>query len=154
LYCCKKNTEEYTTLNRFARILGTGLSSILFLIGMTPLGTLIYRFASGLKDDLLPFTVIPTLIVAIIPFVTSLVSFYRGVLIFRKETRVIANAVLLNSVVLMVLILSGPSLFSVPGGIIAALAYMVSMVVEALYLKSKVSMGYGVQADRTVRSPE
>lgn len=130
-----KNDSDHAPLAQFAFILGAGLSVLLLILAASPLGGLLYRFGSGLGDDLLPFTVIPTYIVVAIPFITSLISWYRGLLISRHETKAIATAVLLNSLVLILIIISGPAFFDFPGGIFAAVAYTVSMAVELIYLK-------------------
>jgi hypothetical protein len=134
----EKDEKDHTLLARFSVYLGCGLTFLLFIVAVTPLGELLYRYGSGLKDDLIPYTVIPTLIVVVIPFLTSLISWYRGVLIFKHETKIIAQAVLLNSVILILIIVTGPMFFDYPGGIFAALAYTLSMGIELIFLRRKI----------------
>lgn len=130
-----KGDDDYKYLSRFAALLGISLSIMFFAIAVTPLGNLWYRFAAGLDKNLLSFTRIPTLIVSVVPAITGFISWYRGVLIFKQKTAIIAKAVMLNSSILMVIILIGPEIFPVQGGIIAALAFMISMLFEAFFLK-------------------
>lgn len=133
-----KKDSDFKPLSGFAIRLGASLAAVFLLIAATPLSTLWYRYIAGLERELLQFTNIPTLIVSVIPALTGLISWYRGILIFRQKTSVIANAVILNSSILLVIILIGPFLLSIPGGIIAAVAYMFSMFIEALFLKRKI----------------
>lgn len=130
-----KGESDYKPLSRFAAFLGISLSILFFMTAATPLGNLWYRYAAGLENDLLRFTGVPTLIVTLVPAITGFISWYRGILIFRQKTGIIAKAVILNSTILLAVILIGPVFFPVQGGIIAAVAYMFSMLMEALYLK-------------------
>lgn len=132
-----KDTSDTYHLGQFSVFLGSILSFILLILAVTPLGELLYHYGSGLGADLLPFTVIPTYIVVSIPFITSQISWYRGMLIHKHETRTIAKAVLLNSVVLILIIIGGPKILDLPGGIFAAAAYTASMGIELLFLKGK-----------------
>lgn len=135
-----KDGSDTYHLTRFSVFLGSTLSFILFILAVTPLGELLYHFGSGLGDDLLPFTVIPTYIVVLVPFITSMISWYRGLLIHRHETQTIARAVFLNSVVLILIIVGGPMLFDLPGGIFAAAAYTASMGIELIFLKGQLQL--------------
>ena len=130
-----KGDSDYKYLSRFAALLGISLSLLFFLIAVTPLGNIWFRFAAGLDKDLLIFTRIPTLIVSVVPAITGFISWYRGVLIFKQKTAIIAMAVMLNSSILLAIILIGPVLLPVQGGILAAVAFMVSMLTEAFFLK-------------------
>ncbi len=139
-----KKVSDIKPLSRFASYLGLVLAVIFILIASTPLSNLWYKYAAGLENDLLQLTRIPTLIVSIVPTLTGLISWYRGILIYKNKTSVIANAVLLNSIILLTIILAGPYLVDVSGAIIAAVAYMFSMLIEALFLKRKTASISGV----------
>jgi len=132
-----KKVSDIIPLSRFASYLGLVLAVIFIFIAGTPLSNLWYKYAAGLENDLLQLTRIPTLIVSIVPTLTGLISWYRGILIYKNKTSVIANAVLLNSIILLTIILAGPYLVDVSGAIIAAVAYMFSMLIEAIFLKRK-----------------
>lgn len=135
-----KDSSDTYHLGRFSVFLGSILSFFLLILALTPLGELLYHFGSGLGDDLLPYTVIPTYLVVAVPFITSQISWYRGLLIHKHETQTIARAVLLNSLVLVFIIIGGPKLFDLPGAIFAAAAYTGSMGIELLYLKRKLQL--------------
>ncbi|MDC7235628.1 MAG: hypothetical protein PQJ58_20565 [Spirochaetales bacterium] len=141
-----KDDMGHYHLSRFALILGGILSAVLLILAATPLGTLVYRSGSGLENDLLPFTVIPTWIVVAVPFITAMISWYRGLLIHKHQTRIIAGAVFINSVSLIVIALGGPLFFELPGGIFAALAYTGSLAVELVFLQRKAHSGSEILA--------
>lgn len=130
-----KGENDMKPLARFSLYLGVSLSLIFGLIAISPLNEIWYKYAAGLSDELLVFTLIPTLIVSLSPFFSSLISWYRGVLIFKEKTSIVARAVVVNSLTLLLIILTGPYLFSIQGGIIAAVAFTVSLMAESLYLK-------------------
>jgi len=139
-----KGNKDFKALSNFAAFLGISLSCLFFLIAATPLSAIWYKYAAGLENDLIHFTRIPTLIVTFIPAITGFISWYRGILIFRQNTKVIANAVFLNSLILIAIILTGPFLLSVQGGIIAAAAYTFSMLTEAIFLHRKTKSMFSV----------
>jgi progressive ankylosis protein len=133
-----KETTVYKQLSRFAIYLGLLLTVLLALIAISPLCFLFYKYIAGLNEDLLPYTQIPTIILAMIPLISSMISWYRGVLIYKNQTRTIAIAVIFNSIVLLLIIILGPLIFNIPGVIIAAAAYMLSMFAEVLYLRIRI----------------
>lgn len=135
---------DFKPLSRFAMYLGLTLGAAFFLVSATPASTFWFKYAAGLENDLLIFTRIPTMIVSVIPIVTAMISWYRGILIYSHKTGIIARAVFLNSIILLVIILTGPFIFNVSGAVIAAVAYMFSMVAEALFLKIKTKSISGV----------
>jgi len=132
-----KEEKDREPLGRFALLLGLSLSLIFMMVALSPAREIWYRHAAGLSEDLIPFTAIPTLIVATVPFFSGMTSWYRGVLVYRQRTSIVARAVLVNSATLLILILVIPSFFQIQGGIIAAIAFALSLAMENLYLKSQ-----------------
>lgn len=140
-----KNDSDMKPLSRFASVLGIGLSSLLLIISLTPLSGLWYRYAAGLTQELIAFTVLPTIIVATVPYFTGMTSWYRGVLIFRQRTADVARAVFVNSATLLAIILAGPFLLEIQGGIIAAIAFALSLVAETVFLKSRTGFRFSAE---------
>ena len=121
-------------LKRFTRFLAAGLGILFLLVNITPLRRLWYTYVAGLTPELLPFTEIPTLILILLPPAAGFISWYRGILVTRKATPVITQAVVVNSVVLALIMLAGAGILPWPGAVTAAIAFTVSLIVEAFFL--------------------
>jgi len=135
-----KDERDREPLGRFALLLGSSLSLIFLLVSLSPAREIWYRHAAGLSEDLIPFTAIPTLIVATVPFFSGMTSWYRGLLVFRQRTSIVARAVIVNSATLLILVLVIPTFVNIQGGIIAAVAFALSLAMENIYLKAKTGL--------------
>jgi len=131
----EKGNEIDKYLNRFALVLGMILTAGLILLAISPGSFFLYKYAAGLNDELTGFTRIPTIIVSLIPGLSAIISWYRGDLIHKNKTGTIANGTIINSIILIFIILTGPLVFRFPGSIIAAIALTFSMAVETIFLK-------------------
>lgn len=121
-------------LKRFTRFIALGLGLLFLLVNLTPLRRLWYTYVAGLTPDLLPFTRIPTLILILLPIAASFISWYRGLLVTNKQTGIITQAVIVNSAVLAVIMLTGANFFPWPGVVTAAAAFSGALIVESLFL--------------------
>ncbi|MBN2656946.1 MAG: hypothetical protein JXR86_07780 [Spirochaetales bacterium] len=137
-----KNESDREPLGKFALFLGGGLSLIFLFAALSPFSAAWYHYAAGLSENLIPFTLFPTIIVATAPFFSGMTSWYRGLLVFRQKTSIVARAVFINSLTLLVLVLTIPMIADIQGGIIAALAFAISLAVETLYLKSRTGIRF------------
>jgi progressive ankylosis protein len=124
----------FLKLKRFTRFISGGLGILFVLVNVTPLRRLWYTYVAGLTPDLLPFTAIPTFILILLPPAAGFISWYRGILVTRKATPVITQAVVVNSTVLALTMLAGAKLFPFPGAVTAAIAFTGAVVVESLFL--------------------
>ena len=129
--------QSFLALRRFALILGAATSALLILLAVTPLNDLWYGYVSGLTPDLVAFSRIPTLLIALTPAVAVIVAWQRGVLVYVRRTKPITVAVALNVTVLFVAMWLGLQFLPVVGVTIAAAAYMLSFLTETGFLATQ-----------------
>jgi len=86
----------YKSLNKFFLTLGGVIVIVLFTIAFSPLLELWYGIVAGLDDSLLIYTELPTRILAIIPFLSLLISFQRAILVKSNNPVPISTATLLE----------------------------------------------------------
>jgi len=104
-------------------------------VALSPAGAFWFGKISGLPAELLDFTSLPIIVLAVTPFFYTLVSWYRGVQVSRKNTPLITKGIAVNTIVLLVIISTGILFFPFAGVISASLAMSVSFLFEAAYLK-------------------
>jgi len=126
--------NTYSQLRRFAITLSGGITVLFLIFALSPLKDIWFAQVLGLPPGLLPFTLVPLLILSLAPALIAVIVWYRGVLISRNRTTVVMKAVGINAVTLTTTVLVGIALLPVAGIIIASLAFVVSMVVELAYL--------------------
>lgn len=129
-----RDSASFLALRRFGYILSLAVTGLFFLLTVTPGAAWWYRHVSGLTPDLAQLAILPTLIMALVPGLNGLLSWYRGVLVANKRTAPIGVAVGLNMGVLLGLMLLFPLFAALPGAVLAAIAFTASLVVECLYL--------------------
>lgn len=80
-------------LGRFSLRLGLISAGALAAVMISPLGPIWYRQVSGLSPDLAAFSIVPGALLSLLPFVESILSFERGVLVRAHRTAPISLAV-------------------------------------------------------------
>lgn len=125
----------YAKLRRFTLFIAAALGVLFLLVNITPLRRLWYVYVAGLTSELLPFTKIPTLILVLLPVAGSFISWYRGILVTKRQTPIITQAVLVNGAVLAAIMLTGARFLPVPGVITAAAAFAGAFIVESVFLR-------------------
>ena len=126
--------RTFHNLKRFTRFIAAGLGVLFLVVNITPLRRLWYTYVAGLTPELLPFTEVPTFILLLLPPAAAFISWYRGILVTRKATPVITQAVVVNSIVLALLMLAGAKIFPWSGAITAATAFTGALIIEAVFL--------------------
>jgi len=91
--CIGDAADIRRVLGRFSLRLGAIASLAMAAIVLTPLGSLWYRAVSGLPPDLAAFAVLPGILLLALPFLESVLSFERGVLVRAHRTTPISAAV-------------------------------------------------------------
>ena len=126
--------QSFLALRRFSYALATALSSLMAIITLTPLANLWFVGVAGLSGELaqLAGTAAPLLI--LVPGLTALVSWQRGLLVHFNHTSPITVATALNVGTLLVTMLLAVALLPVAGIIAATLALTASLLVETAYL--------------------
>jgi O-antigen/teichoic acid export membrane protein len=123
-----RNDAAYPVLRRFSWLLALVAGGGFLLFGVTPLAPWWYQNISGLSPDLVTLSIVPTILLAPVPFLNALISWNRSVLIARKETKWISGAVALNMATLLILVLGLPMVLNTAGAVSA------SLVVEWVFL--------------------
>lgn len=121
-------------MRSFALMLAIGSGSAFLLFALSPAGPFWFDVVAGLSDDLLPYTTIPALIVTSMPVMSGLISWFRGLLIYRGETSKIAQAVGVNTASLVLMVTFVPMLIEINGAVLAAAAFSLSLLFEVSYL--------------------
>jgi hypothetical protein len=93
-----KRFEHFSSLSRFALVLGLASSAGLALVALTPLAGIWFGTVSGLTPELVRFALTPTMILVPIPFLSVVFSFQRSILVLAKHTRPITWATTLEVV--------------------------------------------------------
>ncbi len=120
----------------FCLRIGMASSSAMAILVVTPLSGLYLAYVAGLPDRLAHF-VVPALIVGlVIPFVNSIHSWYRGLLMAARMTSVIYWGMGMNLALTSLLIMVGVILRT-PGAGSAVVALLLSLLVELAYLRAK-----------------
>jgi hypothetical protein len=138
--------SSYRTLRRFSHSLALALTSIAALVTLTPLANLWFTGVAGLPADLAALARVPAAILVLVPALTVLTSWQRGVLVFFSRTGAITVATAINIVVLLAVVLGGVNVLPWPGAITAALALSASLAVEVAYLTAQAHKSRRVEA--------
>ncbi len=132
-----ENEASFFALRRFAITIGIILSGLLLFMALTPVNDFWYGQVSGLTPDLVNLSRLPTILISLSPGAAFIIAWQRGVLVNIKRTRPITIAVALNVLVLVLVMWVGTLLPSVPGIVIAGVAFLLSVVVEMLFLTTQ-----------------
>jgi low affinity Fe/Cu permease len=129
--------DSYLALRRFAHTLALALSTIAAVVALTPLATVWFTRVAGLSPELAALARLPAALLVLVPALTALTSWQRGVLVHFSRTTKITIATTINIAVLLLVVLAGVQLFPWPGAITAALALTTSLACEVAYLTSQ-----------------
>lgn len=130
-----RHEENRVVMDRFAWVLGTGLSALFLLTAVTPLGEAWFTSVSGLEASLLGLTDGALLILAVAPLLVARKSWYRGELVHQGKTRFLAWAVSMHTVVLLLLVWILPLLTPMLGTITAAASFVLALGFENILLR-------------------
>jgi hypothetical protein len=122
-------------LQRFARILGLIMLVLFSVFAVTPLAQIWFRGVVGLSVKLTRMARLPMLVLAPLPAIGALISWKRGVLVSSRRTPAITRSVVVNLAVLGVILVVLGYTVRLSGVLIAAVAYIGSVLAEWLYLR-------------------
>ncbi len=126
----------YASLKRFTRILGITLTLCFFVAAMSePLRWLWFGGISGLSKHLLSFVRSPLMILALVPFLTVSIAWFRGILVSNRHTTAITYAVVISGSVLVGSMFSLPHMTNFSGVVVVALCLVLSLSAEAGFLR-------------------
>jgi hypothetical protein len=126
--------QSYRQLQRFAWTVAAFLGAIFLLFAFTPLSRIWYGQIAGLTPQLIESAILPTILIAPLPAIATLISWQRGILVHLKQTKYITHSVVISLSVLVIMLAFATWLLPVAGATIAALALTGSVLGEWLYL--------------------
>lgn len=126
--------HSFEKLHRFTIGLALFLSGLFTLIAVTPAARLWYEKVSGLTPDLVALAIVPTMLLAFLPGLDTLLSWQRGLMVHVGRTRRITQAVVLDVVVLVVVMLGMGAVLPQAGATMAAIALTSAVGAEWAYL--------------------
>jgi hypothetical protein len=129
-----QDRRDLVMLQRFARMLGGVMLLVFLAFVLSPLAVTWFRGVVGLSAALTRMARLPMLFIAIVPAVSSVISWKRGILVHAKRTAAITRSVIVNLIVLGVLLIALGYTLPANGALVAAIAYAGSVVAEWLYL--------------------
>ncbi len=116
--------RHFRELGRFALLLAVVSSLGLALIAFTPMVHIWYEGISGLTPDLSRFTIVPTRILVVLPFLSVLLSYERGILVNGRRTRPITYGTMIEVSGIAILFLSLIKGFDMVGVTAAVTAFV------------------------------
>ena len=131
------NPNSYRKLRKFAIILTSVTSILLFIITITPLSSIWYIKISALPATLIALGNTALWFSLLIPGANALQSWYQGILLQSGKTRGITEAVGIFLLVTIATYIIGILHGKYPGIYIAALGFSLGMVCQAAWLKYK-----------------
>jgi hypothetical protein len=129
-----QDRRDFAMLQRFSRMLGAVMLLVFTVFALSPLAGIWFRRVVGLAAGLTGMTRTPMVFIAVLPAVTSLISWKRGILVTAKRTPAITRSVIVNLMVLGAILLVLGYALTADGALIAAIAYAGSVTAEWLYL--------------------
>ena len=124
------------SVRRFCRTVGVISSAAMLLLAATPLASLYLRYIAGIPDPLARFVTPGILLFVPMPFINSVHSWYRGLLMSARKTGVIYRGMGINLALTGSLMFAG-ALFHLPGIEVAVLSLVLSLLVELYYLRGR-----------------
>ena len=130
--------EQYPALRKFAVTLGVSCTAALAVIAFTPLAGVWFADVSGLAPDLCDVALWPIRIMSVMPFLTVLLCFQRGVLVAARTTRVVTVGTAVEVGGVLLLLVCGVEGLALVGAVAAAGAYVVGRLAAVGYQRSPV----------------
>lgn len=125
---------NYKVLRKYALILSSVLTGILFIIALSPLADIWFSRISGLSVELTQFVRIPLIMMSIFPLLTVLISFQRALLVCVNKTGPITLATITEFLGIVLVLLIGVKVFWAAGAVAAAAAFVIGRISANLYL--------------------
>jgi hypothetical protein len=127
--------SSYSSLRKYALILATVLSGLLFLFTATPLSTIWLRQISALPPSLVALVKNSLWLSLVIPGANTLQSWYQGNILLSGKTRGIPEAVLVFLGVTLIVYIIGIRQSDLPGLYFGIFGFSLGMVSQAAWLK-------------------
>jgi len=126
--------QNFHILRNYAIILGTTVTVILSLVTFTPLSVIWFQKISGLSMELTLFARYPAQILTLMPALSVLISFQRGIMVNGKKTTPVTMATTIEVISIITILYLTIQVFGFIGAIGAAISLMVSRLLANGYL--------------------
>ena len=122
-------------LRRFTLWLSLGMTALILLVALTPLGEFWFRQVSALKPELADLAGIALLFAAAIPGMTALQSLYQGAVVHGHRTRAVTEAMGIYIGVILAVLATGIAWQGQPGLYFAVGAMALGNAAQLLWLR-------------------
>jgi len=129
-----ENNEGYKQLRNFAAVLGSSVTLALAMLAFTPLSFLWFQKISGLSLQLSRFAITPTKILTLIPGLSVLIAFQRGILVTNKRTTPLTIATAIEVITIICLLYFTINILGLVGAVSAAIALVSGRILANIYL--------------------
>jgi len=129
-----KHNEGYKQLRNFSAILGSVVILALAILAFTPLSFLWFQKISGLSLQLSRFAITPTKILTLIPGLSVLIAFQRGILVINKRTTPVTVATIIEVTTIICLLYFTINILGLAGAVSAAIALVSGRILANIYL--------------------
>jgi hypothetical protein len=127
--------NSYSSLRKYALILVSLTTGLLFLITATPLSTIWFKHITALPSSLIPLANTALWFSLFIPGANAFQSWYQGLILHSGKTRGIPEAVAIFLAITIITYIFGIFLIDLPGLYIGALGFSLGMVGQTAWLK-------------------
>ena len=128
-----ENGEGYKSLRNFGLLAGICSVILLTILTTTPLAYIWFHNISGLSLELTQFSILPAIIVSIMPGLTFLISVQRAIQIHARNTSPLTIATIIEVVAIIVALFIGIKIFDLVGVLAAAIAYVFGRSIANIY---------------------
>jgi hypothetical protein len=125
--------ESEKPLLNFTLWVGFVLVAIMIIIGFTPLSTIYFENLIGVTPKLSEIATHGVRYATILPLVTALLSYLRGIFTARRKTLPITMAMIIELATMAIMLFAGVAL-KIPGIPLATSTLSIAMGADALYL--------------------
>lgn len=125
--------ESEKPLLNFTLWVGFILVAIMVLIGFTPLSNIYFENLIGVTPNLSEIAIQGVRFATILPLVTALLSYLRGIFTARRKTLPITTAMIIELATMAMMLFAGVAL-KIPGIPLAASTLSIAMGADVLYL--------------------
>ncbi len=129
-----KKGEGYYMLRNFGLLVGSLSVLILMMITVTPLSKIWFHYISGLSIELTQLSVLPAIIVSVLPGLTFLISVQRAIQVYVRNTSPLTLATVIEVISIIVVLFIGIKIFYLVGVLAAAIAYVTGRILANIYL--------------------
>ncbi|MEN8251552.1 MAG: hypothetical protein ABFS32_21690, partial [Bacteroidota bacterium] len=129
-----KDGEGYKPLRNFGFFAGTSSVLLLALITTTPAAQIWFHDISGLSVELTQLSILPAIVVSIMPGLTFLISVQRAIQVYARNTSPLTIATIIEVVSIITILFVGIKMFDLIGVLAAAIAYVSGRLLANIYL--------------------